>query len=102
MPTYYDRKAANDDSRNRAEHHTEEWAAEEVALLEECWNDVPLEEIAETLGRTIEACRQKHYEIGRAKVRRAQDVIDRAEKTVDRWTKGFTSLEDMERHFNER
>lgn len=102
---YEERKMRNDASRGGAEHHAEDWDAEEIALLEECWADIPIEEIAETLGRTIEACRQKHYEIGQGRIRRAraaQSEATRRSAEADRWTRGFTSLEDMERHYGER
>lgn len=98
---YAERQERNDASRAGAEHHTEPWDAEEIALLEECWADVPIEEIAETLGRTIEACRQKHYEIGQGRIRRAQEVRTKASAQVDRWTRGFTSMEEMERYYGE-
>lgn len=88
-----------------AEHHQEEWSAEEVALLEGCWGEVPLEEISETLGRTIEACRQFHYELGRKltdRARKARQDAEQATRAEQIWTRGFTSLEEMERHFGER
>lgn len=93
-----ERKVHNDASLNKAEHHTEIWDAEEVSLLEGCWGSVPLEEIAETLGRTIEACRQKHYTIGEAMKVRAKNERRKeanASKAATLWEKGFTSLEDM-------
>jgi hypothetical protein len=61
MTTYEDRQILNDMSRSTANHHSEPWSSEETALLRECWGEVPLEEISETLGRTIEACRQRYY-----------------------------------------
>ena len=93
-----ERKVKNDASLGSAEHHTELWDAEEVALLEGFWGTVPLEEIAETLGRTIEACRQKHYTIRDAMVTRAEDErikATKANKAATLWEKGYTSLEDM-------
>lgn len=93
-----ERKVKNDASLGSAEHHAELWDAEEIALLEGCWGSVPLEEIAETLGRTIEACRQKHYTIGEAKVARAKserEKANKATKAANLWERGFTSLEEM-------
>jgi hypothetical protein len=60
---YENRAAMNDRSRNTAKHHAEPWTAEEVDFLREFWDgtDSTLAEIAEALGRTIEACRQKYY-----------------------------------------
>ena len=62
-PTYQDRQVINDLSRNTATHHAEPWSAEEMDLLQTFWDgtDETLAEIAEALGRTVEACRQKHY-----------------------------------------
>jgi hypothetical protein len=56
-------REANDLSRNKAVHHTEPWSGEEQEILRGFWDgsDETLAEIAETLGRTIEACRQKYY-----------------------------------------
>jgi hypothetical protein len=63
MRDYQTRQAVNDASRNKANHHALPWSCEEVELLREIWDgtETTLQEIAETLGRTIEACRQKYY-----------------------------------------
>lgn len=93
-----ERKVKNDASLGSAEHHTELWSSEEVALLEQFWSTVPLEEIAEALGRTIEACRQKYYTIGEAMKVRAKDERKKAAKATKAatlWEKGFTSLDAM-------
>jgi hypothetical protein len=97
MATDYEvRKAANEESRTRAEHYREPWEDFEVELLEEGWQDdeATLPEIAELLGRTIEACRQKHYDLGhqRAAVVR---VKQRNASGNAQWDRGWTSLEDM-------
>lgn len=57
-----DRQRRNDESRNRAEAHREPWSEEEAGLLAD-WDgtEAELEVIAELLGRTIEACRQRYY-----------------------------------------
>lgn len=63
MKTYADRQRANDASRNQADHHTEPWADAELEVLR-MWNghaDSELDALAEVLGRTREACRQKFY-----------------------------------------
>lgn len=94
MQSYADRQAANDASRTTAEHHAEIWEAHEVELLEECWSEATLDEIAETLGRTIEACRQKHYELGR-QAERATRAKQAKSGHNSQWDKGWTSLEAM-------
>lgn len=104
MKDYEQRKAVNDESRTKAEHHQEVWSEEEIALLVECWNDAPLEEIAEALGRTVEACRQRFYEIGKARVQRvvkAKQEQRSAERRVNTWQGGFTSIEDMEKYYEQ-
>lgn len=59
------RLARNDESRNRAEHYREEWTAEEDEFLQAFWKDADEAEVAEILGRTIEACRQRFYVVRR-------------------------------------
>lgn len=93
---YAERQRANDESRIRAEHHATIWEAHEIELLEEGWevDETTLPEIAELLGRTIEACRQKHYEL-----RQRREVSQRTKQAKStknsQWDKGWTSLEDM-------
>jgi|SRR5262245_17217694 len=93
---YGPRHKANEASRTTAEAHGEIWEQHEEELLQEGWADdeSTLAEIAELLGRTIEACRQRHYEILRrpARVRR-----DKQAKSANNsaWDKGWTSVEDM-------
>lgn len=99
MTYHEERKMRNDLSRNSAENHAESWSHEEVSLLEECWKDVPIEEIAEALSRTIEGCRQKHYDLGKGRMRRAQEVAERSARQVNAWTRGFTSLDEMESYY---
>lgn len=89
-----ERKKRNDLSRNEAKSYMEPWSADEVELLESEWTTKvkDLEALASLLGRTVEACRQKHYELSKNPT---QVVSERKLETVDKWTKGFTSLEDM-------
>lgn len=96
---YEERRKVNEESRNKAEHHEQPWAEEEVVFLEENWSndEEDLIALAELLGRTVEACRQKHYTIGKRMIERAR----RAENALDRWTRGFTSIEEMERYYGE-
>lgn len=94
MPNYEVRRELNEVSRTYAEHHAEIWEAHEVELLEECWSEANIEEIAETLGRTIEACRQKHYSLGLVKERQIRTKQAKS-TTNSKWDRGWTSLEDM-------
>ncbi len=68
---YAQRGAANDESRNRAERHATDWTGDDVVFLEDSWDgtDETLAVIAELLGRTIEACRQKHYTVKEVRLR---------------------------------
>lgn len=93
---YEARRTANEESLLRAAAHREVWAEYELELLEEGWadNESTLPEIAELLGRTIEACRQKHYENLRrseleARTKRAKSAHN------SQWDRGWSSLEDM-------
>ncbi len=90
---YTARREANEASRTTADAHREIWEAHEVELLEEGWaaDEATLPEIAELLGRTIEACRQKHYDLRTAKQRTTQ----RKSQNNSKWDRGWTSLEDM-------
>jgi len=93
---YTIRRDANDQSRTKANAHREIWEAYEIELLEEGWSadEATLPEIAELLGRTIEACRQKHYELLRSR-ERAQRTKQAKAQHNSQWDKGWTSLEDM-------
>lgn len=57
------RREANDASRNTARHHAEPWSDDELDQLTGYWDgtEETLVEIAELLGRTVEACRQRYY-----------------------------------------
>jgi hypothetical protein len=58
-----ERQTANEVSRNTAEHHREAWSQTELEVLS-LWDhtEETLADLAELLGRTIEACRQRYYE----------------------------------------
>lgn len=60
------RRQANEESRNHAGHHTEPWLGWEEELLA-LWEggEGDLADLADLLGRTIEACRQHFYVITR-------------------------------------
>lgn len=72
MPEYEERQARNEESRNRAELHRQPWTEYEDQLLQDLWTTTHTEEelaqIAEALGRTIEACRQRYHIVRRAEV----------------------------------
>lgn len=95
------KKIRNELSRNEAANFAEPWAAYEVEELEGFWGDVPLDEIALALGRTIEACRQKHYELRNGVVRTDTATVKAAKavRTTNEWSKGFTSLADMDAYY---
>lgn len=90
-----ERKERNDRSRNEAKSYMEPWSQEEVELLEDQWTTKidDLEALASLLGRTVEACRQKHYELAKLPNRVVQ--VKESLNKVNTWTGGFTSLEDM-------
>jgi len=94
------RTERNDESRARADQHQQPWSENELELLLEIWDEgIPSIEdqiaLAELLGRTVEACRQKLYETRKHGVTVVPDHVKTSLKRLDRWSKGFTSLEDM-------
>lgn len=93
---YTERQAANDLSRTKATAHQELWEEFEIELLEEGWSadEATLPEIAELLGRTIEACRQKHYDLRKARETAGRTARRKAHRN-SQWDKGWTSSEDM-------
>lgn len=90
---YTARRDANDQSRNTADNHRELWTVEEIEILQQFWEEVPLEQIALTVGHTVEACRQKFYLLRKEET--AAPVVERRLREVNTWTTGFTSLDDM-------
>ena len=66
MTDHRERLARNDKSRLHADHFAEPWSGDEVefliAFFKEAKGRPEAEaEVAEALGRTIEACRQRYY-----------------------------------------
>lgn len=59
---YLRRQAQNDASRTRAENDHQPWSEDEIEWLQ-TWDGTEgyLVELAELLGRTVEACRQRFY-----------------------------------------
>lgn len=93
MPQYDTRRVVNDQSRNQADKHGELWDLTEIELLEESWDTTPLEDIAAALERTVEACRQKHYDL--KNLRTINTKAAAAVAIVNTWSGGFTSLAEM-------
>lgn len=72
---YSDRQRKNEQSKTTADHDREEWTGleDEVVLL---WSgeETELDDLAEMLGRTREAVRQRFYVVRRL-IRRGQYVV---------------------------
>lgn len=94
MSNYEARQQRNEISKIGAEHHGEIWEAHEIELLEEGWGETTVPEIAELLGRTIEACRQKHYDLQVDRERQQRTKQAKAHRN-SQWDRGWSSLEDM-------
>jgi hypothetical protein len=92
---YVARRQINDLSRTTAEAHRELWAEHEIEFLEKNWSTdwEVLQTLAVCLGRTVEACRQKHYDLGVAREHAAK--TKKVAEKVTAWSQGFTSLEEM-------
>lgn len=89
---YMVRKTINEKSKAAADHDKELWSGDEVDLLMEGANEEDLVALAELLGRTVEACRQKRYEVKRGELKQ---VAEKKVERLDKWSRGFTSLDDM-------
>lgn len=89
---YEPRKQRNEQSRNLATKDHELWSEQEVEILENFWDEADVVDIAATLGRTVEACRQKHWELTK---RPARVVAEEKVAQLGTWSGGFTSLDDM-------
>jgi hypothetical protein len=80
---YEQRHDRNEQSRNAADYHRQPWTEYEDQLLQDLWTathtEEELAEIAEALGRTIEACRQRYFV-----VRRAETVTYESSSSVGR------------------
>lgn len=91
MSDHRARLARNAESKLAAEHDGEEWTADELEWLRS-WTggDAYLAELAELLGRTIEACRQRYQLEKHGLVRtRTTTTITRTTETVYRgWKEG--------------
>ncbi len=84
---YADRAARNDSSRNHADNFRAEWTKDDIDFLmtffDEAKGDPALEaEVAEALGRTIEACRQRFYEVRSGIKPRERHVVVRTTTTT--------------------
>lgn len=91
MRDYEERAGRNDESRNVAKHHTEPWSADETEQLLGFWDgsEETLAEIAEILGRTIEACRQRYYISRRGYLALDIEKSESGMMTITGWLVGF-------------
>lgn len=89
---YEARREVNDSSRNQATHHTEPWLAYELETLM-LWDgsESELRDLAELLGRTIEACRQRYYVARRGE---SSVVVERTTTTTTTTTSVRWSSDD--------
>lgn len=95
-----ERAERNDKSRNEAEHHREEWTADENDFLRAFMPDAlaadyhgdptELDEVARCLGRTREACRQRYYILKNPKTR----TVSRKTTTTTTTTTEYIGLYD--------
>jgi hypothetical protein len=91
-----ERLARNEESKSKAEHDREPWSTDEVEFLLEFFKDAKGEpeheaEVAECLGRTIEACRQRFYEALRG---RSKHVMVKRTTTTTSTTEVYQGLLD--------
>lgn len=79
-PKHSERLRINQESKAHADHDGEPWSQEELDQLFGYWDGTEqmVREIAELLGRTIEACRERFYKARRGHLR----VTDKATTTV--------------------
>lgn len=84
-----ERKRRNDRSSTRADHFRENWDEAEVELLL-TWDrtESELTEMAEILGRTREACRDRYYSTIRARQTGPVQIFTRTTTTTERWDYG--------------
>lgn len=87
-----DRLRRNDESRYRADNHAEQWTKEEDEFLQAFWKDADEAEVAEILGRTIEACRQRFYIVRRGEVK--STVVERSDDSMEVGTRYIGLLDD--------
>lgn len=89
---YEKRRARNDKSRTSADKDGEIWSADEVEYLLAFFDPDDLEDLAASLGRTVEATRQKFYDLRRSE---KKTVAEKKVRELGKWSGGFTSLDDM-------
>ncbi len=84
-----ERLRRNAESKEHAEHDGEPWSSDELEQLHGYWDGTEdtLAEIAELLGRTIEACRQRYYETRRGHIRVQRTIT--VTETVKGWLVGY-------------
>lgn len=96
MTKHTHRSKRNDESRSKAEYNRQPWSSDEhdfiMEFFAEAKGDPVLEaEVAECLGRTIEACRQRFYEIKQGIVPRHPGSVTHHETTVTITSKTTTT-----------
>lgn len=94
--SHEERLARNAKSKAAADHDGEEWSSDEIDFLLIEFSQAlgtPADEavVAECLGRTIEACRQRFYDV---KAGRARHVIVKHQTTTSTTTVTYRGLHD--------
>lgn len=92
---YTVRDARNQESRQTAGRHQDAWTDDDLTFLRENFTtSAEMVLVAELLGRTVEACRQKYY-VGTAGTAGTKKADTRT-PSQRRWDQGFTSFDDLE------
>lgn len=78
------RQERNELSRNAATHHREEWLDSEIEMLMAFYDGTrdTLEDLAEILGRTIEACRERYLKTKNGYYSSASGKTTRADRAA--------------------
>lgn len=85
MPNdYAERSRKNDMSRNVAKAHREQWLSDDDEALVTLWDgtEETLTDLAEMLGRTREACRQRYYTLASGRVTTTTTTTTRTRTTT--------------------
>lgn len=87
--SHEDRLARNAESKQNATHDREPWSQDELDQLFGYWDGTEdtLAEIAELLGRTIEACRERYYKARKGGIRTREITV--TAKIVTGWLVGY-------------
>lgn len=98
MSTHEGRLSRNAESKAMAENDREPWSEDDVVFLMEFFSDArgnPREEreVAEALGRTIEACRQRFYDT-RSGRKKCGGMMRRTTTTTTTYTTEYIGAHD--------